>query len=138
MFLPTAVSICFQQSTQSNPEGDNVATFILNITNPLSTDFTVRVNTMDVTATGKCFMFNFLLLSTHVTGGGVDYNSGPYTVTFTAGQTTALLNIPINDDNIFEDDETFRLTIDPSSLPSRVMLLPLCRLNGTIVDNDCE
>ena len=60
MFLRIAVSVCFQRSAQSNPEESNLATFVLNVTNPLSTDFTVRVNTVDGTAIGKRqLIFNF-------------------------------------------------------------------------------
>ena len=49
-------------------------------------------------------------------GGGVDYNSGPYTVQFDVGVTSASLNVLINDDNISETAETFNLTINVSSL----------------------
>ena len=76
--------------------------------------------------------------SNNVTGGGVDYDSGPYTVTFTAGQTSASFNVPINDDNIFEANETFSLTIDPSSLPNRVTLSSSATLTATISDDDCK
>ena len=37
----------------------------------------------------------------------MDYTSGPYTVTFPAGQTTATFNIPITDDMILEINEDF-------------------------------
>ena len=47
----------------------------------------------------------------------MDYGSGPYTVTFPAGVTSASFDIPINNDMISEGDEDFTLTIDPSSLP---------------------
>ena len=36
-----------------------------------------------------------------ITGGGVDYDSGPYTVTFPAGEESVSLRISINHDNIF-------------------------------------
>ena len=52
--------------------------------------------------------------------GDEDYTSGPYTAIFTAGVTTASLSIPINDDNVLEEDEYFRLMIDPTSLPDDV------------------
>ena len=55
-----------------------------------------------------------------LTGGGVDYDSGPYTVTFIAGQTSASFNVPINNDNILENAETFNVTIIQTSLPDRV------------------
>ena len=57
--------------------------------------------------------------SNNVTGGGVDYDSGPYTVTFPAGVTSVPFDVPISDDNILEDDEVFTLIIN-NSLPNRV------------------
>ena len=48
----------------------------------------------------------------------MDYDSGPYTVTFPAGVTTATFNVPINDDDILEGDKNFILTIDETSLPT--------------------
>ena len=59
------------------------------------------------------------LLSAHITGG-VDYDSGPYSVMFTAGMTSVSFDVPINDDNILETNEDFTLTIDSSSLPNGV------------------
>ena len=50
----------------------------------------------------------------------MDYDSGPYTVTIPAGQTTATFNVSITDDMILEGDENFMLTIDSSSLPTDV------------------
>ena len=44
--------------------------------------------------------------------------------------------IRIIDDNTFEANESFILTIDPSSLPNRVLIQPDCMLMVTIVDND--
>ena len=52
--------------------------------------------------------------------GGDDYNSGPYNVTFPAGVTSVSFNITIINDNILEDNETFELIIDDSSLLSTV------------------
>ena len=49
-------------------------------------------------------------------GGGVDYNSGPYTVQFDVGVTRISLNVLITDDNISESAETFNLSINVSSL----------------------
>ena len=40
-----------------------------------------------------------------------DYLSGPYNITFKAGNMIAPFNISIIDDNIFEIDENFTLTI---------------------------
>lgn len=44
-----------------------------------------------------------------------DYSAGPYNVTFPAGKTNATFNIELYDDNIFEKNETFKLTIDENS-----------------------
>ena len=67
----------------------------------------------------------------------MDYTSGPYSVTFPAGVTSVPFNIPINDDNILEDNENFTLTIN-SSLPTGVMVDNLSQATVTIVDNDCK
>ena len=67
----------------------------------------------------------------------MDYISGPYNVTFPVGQTTATFNVPINDDDIFEIDENFILTINPSLLPTRITTVGNSgQATVTIVDND--
>ena len=66
----------------------------------------------------------------------MDYTSGPYTVTFPAGSTTATFNVPINDDNILEGDEDFMLTINSFSLPNGVTRDTPGEATVTIVDND--
>ena len=66
----------------------------------------------------------------------MDYASGPYTVTFPAGERNISLNISINDDNIFEHNEKFTLTINVSSLPSDVYIGNRNETIVTIVDND--
>ena len=59
-------------------------------------------------------------------------------VTIPAGEISVLLNTSIIDDNIFEANESFTLTINSSSLPSRVLVQPDCVLIITIVDDDGE
>ena len=76
--------------------------------------------------------------SNNVTGGGVDYDSGPYSVTFTAGQTSVSFDVPINDDNILEDDENFILTIISATLPVNVTRGSTGQATVTVVDNDCK
>ena len=68
--------------------------------------------------------------------GGVDYKSGPYTVTFPAGSTNATFDVSLMDDTISEGNENFNLTIDPSSLPNRVNINDLSQVIVTIVDNE--
>ena len=67
--------------------------------------------------------------------GGVAYNSGPYMATFHAGETHVSFDINIINDNIFEGDENFDLTIDPSSLPSIVIISDPSEITVTIVDD---
>ena len=74
----------------------------------------------------------------YVTGGGVDYDSGPYTVTFSAGQTSVPFDVPINNDNICEGNEVFDVTIDPSSTPSFVTVGSPDQATVTIVDDECK
>ena len=49
-----------------------------------------------------------------MTGG--DYITGPYYVTFSAGRTSASLNISITQDTLLEDPEYFSLTIKQTEL----------------------
>ena len=53
-------------------------------------------------------------------GNDVDYGSGPYTVTIPAGNQSVVFDISIIDDNMLETNETFELSIDSTSLPSKV------------------
>ena len=68
----------------------------------------------------------------------MDYDSGPYTVTFPAGMTSASFDIPIINDTIFEGNETFMLTIDPASLLTNVDVTVGSpdQATVTIVDDD--
>ena len=66
----------------------------------------------------------------------MDYNSGPYLVTFPAGMTSVTFDIPINDDSILEGNENFMLTIDQPSLPEGVTVGEPNEATVTIVDND--
>ena len=71
-----------------------------------------------------------------IIGGGIDYNSGPYTVTFAAGETSVVFDIAITDDSIFEDNENFIFIINSSSLPSDVNVGNPGQATVTIVDNE--
>ena len=66
----------------------------------------------------------------------MDYTSGPYTITFPAGQTTATFDISINNDKILEGNEDFILTIDETSQPSNVTRGSPGQATVTVVDND--
>ena len=78
------------------------------------------------------------MISVYLTGGGIDYDSGPFDITFPAGETLAVFNVSINDDNIVEDNENFTLVINPSSLPNGVTVVNPNQTTVNITDNDCE
>ena len=66
-----------------------------------------------------------------------DYTVETHSVTFTAGETIALLNVMINDDNIHESIETFTFAIDPYSLPINGITIGYpYQTTVTIVDDD--
>ena len=65
----------------------------------------------------------------------MDYTSGPYSVTFPAGDTTVTFNVPVTDDMILEGNENFMLTIN-QTLPSGVTRGTPGEATVTIVDND--
>ena len=72
------------------------------------------------------------------TGRGTDYVSGPYTVVFPIGVTRVSFNISIIDDDIYEGNEYFILTIDPSSLADNVTIGNPGQVTVTILLNDCK
>ena len=76
--------------------------------------------------------------SNNITGRGVDYDSGPYAVTFPAGVTSVPFDVPINNDNILESNEQFQLRIVPKSLPDRVTVSSPSQTIVSIIDNDGE
>ena len=61
-----------------------------------------------------------------------------YTVALSAGVNSSQLNILITNDNILEDNETFNLTINQSSLPDGVVVGDPSQVTVTIVDDDGE
>lgn len=62
--------------------------------------------------------------------------SGPYTVTFPAGVTSAMFNVSISNDDIFESNETFNLIIDVFSLPSNIAVGDISQAAVTILNDD--
>ena len=70
----------------------------------------------------------------HNITGGDDYDSGSYDITFTAGTISSSFTITINDDNTFEDNESFVVTI--TSLPSIITVNSPRQATVTIIDDD--
>ena len=79
-----------------------------------------------------------MLIWSFITGGGIDHDSGPYTVIFPAGQTQASFSVPLTKDNYYEGNENFVLVINSLSLLSRVTPGSPSQATVTIVDNDGE
>ena len=78
-----------------------------------------------------CSHYTYLL-----TGGGVDYNSVLYNITFPAGVINVSLNVAVINDTVLETNETFNLTIVGDSLPPNVTLGENDQTTVTIVNDD--
>ena len=65
-----------------------------------------------------------------------DYEAGPYTVNFTAGQTNATLMVSTKDDNITELSEYFVVVINSTDQQSVVEIGTPNNTVITIEDND--
>ena len=73
--------------------------------------------------------------------GGDDYGYGVSTfipLIFSAEVKIVSFDIPIIDDNILEDNETFLVAINSDSLPSSITLGSIDKTTVTIVDDECE
>ena len=65
---------------------------------------------------------------------GQDFNSGQYNVTFTIGILTVSFTIPIIDDHILEQDETFYLSLQ--SLTDNVIVGDISQATVTIMNDE--
>ena len=70
--------------------------------------------------------------------GEINYSSGPYTATFAAGTTNALLDVTIIDNFVYRGNVYFNITIDPSSLPDNVMVGNIGQARMIIVDDESK
>ena len=137
-------TVGFYQSTYSVDEGAGSLWPLIVFSGLSLTDITVRILTVSGSAGGKfvrtyVHMDNkkYLMLicfTHHVIGGGLDYVSGPYSVTIPAGKNNGSFRISITNDNIRENNETFYLVIDSSSLPDGVIVGTPSQAIITIVD----
>ena len=130
----------FSNSRYSINEDSGPVQPVLILSNPSSTDITVKVFSIDIAAIGEYFgMFELLQLSLlYVTGGRVDYESGPYTVIIPAEESSIQFDISIVDDDVLEGNERFNLIINSSSLPNHVTVTTPYQARVIIVDNDGE
>ena len=70
----------------------------------------------------------------NLVGGTIDYNASRIH-SVEANKTGFSFNVSINDDDIFEGNENFTLSIRTSS---PIMVIEPVQTTVTIVDNDCE
>jgi len=76
----------------------------------------VSISTVDGSATGQLVFCPFPILSGmskywSSLSGGEDYTSITTVLTFDGSNTRGCSDVPITDDNIYEDDETFSVTL---------------------------
>ena len=117
------MSISFNQSIYIVNENERLVEVVLVLSNSAEIDIIVQVGTNDKTATGEHLIsINIIIISNDITGGGDDYNSGPYNVTFPVGVTSVSFNITINNDNVLEYNETFSLFITEELLLKNILL----------------
>ena len=105
---------------------------VLIFSNPSSFDITIQVVTNDISAVGV----NTTDCST--ISGDNDYTMGLYNVTFPANVTTRTFDIPICDDMVLEDNESFNISIVSNSSPDNVTSGSLDQATVIIYDNDRE
>ena len=69
----------------------------------------------------------------------MDYDSNPVMATFTAGSTSAMVNVPVTVDDIVEGPETFDLSFTiPSSLQVQIMPGMFTKAAAIIDDNSSK
>ena len=124
-------TVMFNESTYRVEESSGTIQLTLVLTDPLSTDVTIQV--IDDTA-----IVSEPLIATNreEDEDKKDYIIDTYSVTFTAGMTTASVDVPVIDDSISENNENFDIVIDQSSLPNRVSVGNPDQVTVTILDDD--
>ena len=126
-----ATSVRFNESVYDTDEEYRLAQFSLSLSNPSSFDITVEVFDINITALGKhsiTLISCGIILTYNVTGGGMDYSSGPYPVTFPAGETVAYFNISIRDDHVLEGNEKLMSPLMQPHYPLKLLLVILIKL----------
>ena len=78
---------------------------------------------------------NILLLTFHSTAGS-DYIPGPYTVSFSPGQQSAILMVPTIDDETVELPQYFTVVITAVDRPDVVVIGSTNTSSITIEDNE--
>ena len=80
--------------------------------------------------------YSYILFTAFHLTAGSDYTPGPYTVSFSAGQASAILMVSTNDDDAVELSEYFAVTISSVDTPDIVEIGSSDTSAITIEDNE--
>ena len=118
--MSVATSVYFENSTYSISENEGTVQLTLVLSNPSTITIPVHL---------------YVNGSSAIPGEDYEFkNDTP--VIFQSEITKTKFNISIIDDELFEQDENFAVTIEPSSLPNKVNVGNVSTAIVTILDND--
>ena len=124
------IVVNFSQAVYAVVENNGSVQAELVFSNPSSFDITVQVIFSDITAVGvnntECTIVN----------SENDYTKGSYNVTFSANVTVGVIDIPVCDDIVLEEDESFNISIIAQSLVDNVTIGSVDQATVIIVDDD--
>ncbi|XP_064407623.1 mucin-3A-like isoform X2 [Halichondria panicea] len=110
-----------QQSTVTVMDNDNVIVAMTNDQRSVTEEMTVMVCVTLTGQLGRSVLVD--LTSTIGTASSSDFSLAPGELTFTASDSTTPCSVvTATSDDIFEDDETFTVTLNPDNLPSGVTI----------------
>lgn len=126
------IVVNFSQTVYTYVEDNVLAQPELVFSNPSSFDIAVQVIIADITAVGvnntECAIFN----------SENDYMMGLYNVIVPANVTVRVIDIPICDDRVLEEEESFNVSIFSNSFPDRVRSGVVDQATVIIEDDDRE
>ena len=124
------IVVNFSQAIYVVVENNGSVQAELVFSNPASFDITVQVIVSDVSAVGvnntECTTVN----------SENDYTMGLYNVTFPANVTVGVIDIPVCDDIVLEEDESFNISVVSQSLADNVTVGSVNQATVVIVDYD--
>ena len=115
MMAPVRISVA---DASANENTDSTINFTVRLSRSSTNEITVGYTTEDVTATA-----------------GLDYTATSGTLTFSSGQTSKTVQVPILDDMIMDDGETFKLKLS-NPRPTGNAVLGDGEAIGTIENSD--
>ena len=125
-----AITVNFSEPVYTFEEQSEQARPDLIFSNPSSFEITVQVMITDDTAAGV------ITTECDTLSPNNDYTMGLYNVTFSAVTTESFIDIPLCNDIVLEDNETFRITIVSDSLHDNVTSSNPNQVSVRITDND--